>query len=234
MPIVHKNKFYLKAEGGKTVEFERVMKYDSDGKVFSAALPDWWSSILGSKSVTGQTENDLELAWHRAAERFEQLTQNKRKVIIYKFASSAILSVKKNGDYMAGCFGSDFDHVVFRSQGSGQEHSMGFTKGTALDVWFEVGYETSSEFEEFKSYVSLGDRKLGDSRDKDLRVMDWNAKREAFFVSFDLELSKLIYKLDTFLNGEAKKMASLIDHVSSAFALPLPENSEKKSTEETV
>jgi hypothetical protein len=223
MPVVHRHSFTLKGEGGKLFDFVRVTKYDSNRKRFTISLPEWWSKTLGYSEIGGETDAQVESAWRMAQENFEKLSTNRRKIILYTFESSAILSVTKKGDFMADCMGEDFDHVIFRSQGCGQEHSMSFTKGTALDVWFIVGYECTSSFMEYAIFTDLKGQKVGDARDKDLRLMDWTPEREGFFVAFDLELSKLIYKLDTFLNGASTEMAKLIDQHKSVFALPVPD-----------
>jgi hypothetical protein len=225
MTRVHKNSILLKGEGGKFVDFVRIITYDAKAEKFSTTLPEWWSKILGYGTIFAETERELEVAWHEAQERFEELTTNKRKIIVYSFKSSAVLSATKKGELIAG-FGEDFDHVVFRSDQHGDEHAMSFTDGTALDVWFNVGYETTSKFEEYKTYTDLEMSKIGDSRNKDLHVMEWTPEREDFFVNFRLELTKMIYKLEVFLNGSEQRMVKLIDEFKSVPALPFPKENE--------
>jgi hypothetical protein len=109
----------------------------------------------------------------------------------------------------------------------GDPHNIAFAEGTALDIWFNVGYETTSKFEKFNTYTDLEMARLGDSRNSNLHVMDWTAERQEFFVAFKLELTKMIYKLDRFLNGSSQRMAELIDRFKSVPALPFPEEGKK-------
>lgn len=231
MPNIQTNTIYLNVEGGKTVAFKRVTKYDVKAKLFTIALPDWWAALLNYNLVSGETLDKLEAEWRKAQELFDEKSSHKRKVIIYEFKSSAMLFQLKDGGLVVGgephsC--SEVEKCLMRTNGNYTKESMSFTQGTALDFWFAIAYEVTSKFEGYETYVTEKGRHIRDNRlagnkpENKVKAINWTQEREEFFCNFEAELTKLIYKMHTFLLLDPKAVAGLIDKYKFANALPDP------------
>jgi hypothetical protein len=232
LPTVRTNTIYLKAKDGKTVDFKQVTTFNTREKRFSIKLPEWWANILDISAVTGTTLDAVDLAWHKAGEQFEQLTQHKRKVIIYDFLSSAMMFRMKDGSLVVGHEPhkdeGDVEECILRTKGAGyaeDDGAMTFAEGTALSVWYGVAYEVTSDYEKYEIYVDEDGRRLCDNRmahrpEQKVKAIDWSPQREGFFKQFELELTKLIVKMHFFLRSDTNKVAELIDRFKHVSALP--------------
>ncbi|MFA5365825.1 MAG: hypothetical protein WC325_11650 [Candidatus Bathyarchaeia archaeon] len=226
MPTVKQNTLYIKAKGGEPVAFLQIIKFNSrqNPNKFSIDLPEWWASLLGYKTVVADTCDAVILAFKESKKKFEEMTCSKRKVILYKFLSSAMLYKLTNGKFVAGREPHDSDGAIekclFRTKGGDYPGSMDSADGTGLTFWYRVCYEVTSSFESYTSYVSLDDVKITDSRSTEKKVIEWTQQREDFFHQFEFEITKMIVQMHNFLYSEPEKVAQLIDTYKTASALP--------------
>ena len=228
MPPLRKNTIYINAKNGEAVAFTKITNFEVRSKKFSIQLPQWWADLIGYNTVHGDTLDQVDLAFREAGERFEQMSNKKRKVILYDFQSKAMMFLLKNGGIVVGHEpnskrdGVDLvgiDKCILRTD-FGYEGGMSAEGTTALDFEYTVCYEVTNDFEKYASYVTEDGYKVADNHLDKVKVIEWTPQREQFFAAFEMALTKLIVKMHTFLYSKPETIAQQIDLHKTFAALP--------------
>ena len=134
---------------------------------------------------------------------FQDLCKNREKVIVYNFKVNAII------------WDEDHKRVTFRKE------ELTFSKGTALDLRWYVGFRATSKLEEYPQYLYLN----GNNADRDysntkVSYMPWTPEREAFFKRLQESLDDMILRAYNFFQ-QTEDIPKLID--AGMRLLPAPQ-----------
>ena len=195
--IVSKEKIYTGIEGEG--EFIKKVNFTSKTGMFSIELPVKVAGVLGYEHVFDAELNGVNIKFHEAIKEYKQRQTNKRKVIMYNFMANCRIF-----DVSGAC-------VLRRDD-------ISFTDGTALGLWWGVGYETV--FESKVRFTTLDGGCTSFDIGKTHKVIEWNPKREEFFRLFGKAMEELIMNITKFFSDE-KEALNLIDNLTNNIpALP--------------
>lgn len=200
------NHILLRSPDGD-VNWLQKTNFFTRAKQFVIKLPEWWVNVLDYDHVSADTLDGVDSAFHHAMVEYEERITKRRKVIVYTFQATAkIFEYDENGKVK---------RCLFRQE------EIHFVKGTALDFWWTVGYETMSEIDKHKKYTYLNGNSIGRNTDNfQYKTMGWTKQREEFFRQLQNQLNKIIVQAHMFFSLETSEIAKLVDSSKRFAALP--------------
>lgn len=200
MPVVSRENVRLFDEEAKKRSwnygkncFMKIIKYTSKTELFTIELPDYMQGVLGTSSVNGLTQGDVNKVFKQAIREYNLRIISKKKVIIYA---------------LMGNVHEEIDGEVFNMESLGLYGNEG-KNSSGLAIWYEVCWETKAEQgRKFFDFDGFSVKPSGYRLHWD--VMDYSPEREAFFETLSHEIAVLAFNARSFLIQ--KELPQIIDH----------------------